>query len=181
MSLIKNNVIKLSFTDTKTFLSWDFNKLKDDKRDTTKLENSILKSGWNFPVIIWKNFVIDGTGRKQAVENLIKKGHTIEKIPYVEIHAENLKEAKAKALEVSSQFGRITRDSFKDYVEGLDLDFDTFEISGIKEDIFNEVEDTDLDFEQQIEIVITCKDLAEQEEMFMKLKAEGYNARILNL
>jgi len=133
---IENKVKDLQVTDTKTFLSWDFNTLKDRNRDVTKLKNSIAKSGWSFPVIVWNNpdtkkpYVIDGTGRKLAVLELLDEKHEIDEIPYVTVEAENLADAKAKALEVSSQFGTISKDSFLSFTEDMELDFSTFEIDG---------------------------------------------------
>lgn len=143
--IIANKVKNLKTCDVGTFLSWEFNTLKDQKRDVTKLKNAIKKSGWSFPVIVWNNFVIDGAGRKKAVEELIKEGNQIPEIPYVEIEAENLQDAKAKALEVSSQFGEITKESFLSFTEDLELDFDTFEIDGITADAFIEAEEQDDD------------------------------------
>lgn len=142
--LIKNKVKELKTVDVDTFLSWEFNSLKSaEKRDTSKLENAIIKSGWSFPVIKWENFVIDGTGRRQAVKNLLAKGYTIKEIPYVEIEADNLEDAKAKALEVSSQFGEITKESFLEFTKDMELDFDTFEIDGFGKDTFIESEESD--------------------------------------
>ena len=95
---IHNNVKKLKVISPEDFLKLEFNTLKDEKRDVKKLINSIKKTGWNFPVYLWAghNFVIDGAGRKKAVEELLKQGEEIKEIPVVEIHAETLEEAKAK-------------------------------------------------------------------------------------
>ena len=142
---IKNKVKSLRAISTDTFLALTFNTLKSDKRDVTKLKNAILKGGWSFPVYVWKDndYVIDGKGRKQAVEELIKEGHTITEIPVVDIEAKDLKEAKQKVLEVSSQYGDVTKDSFEAFTEGFDADFDTFDIKGIDEDMFIEPEEKD--------------------------------------
>jgi DNA modification methylase len=140
---IKNKVLSLKNIETNQFLKFDFNSLKEKKRDTTKLENAIVKSGFSFPIIVWKNFVVDGTGRKQAIENLIAKGHIFESIPCVEIEAKDLKEAKQKALEVSSQFGKITKDSFLDFTSDLEIDFDTFSIEWLGADAFIENDEKD--------------------------------------
>lgn len=140
---VLNKVKNLKTTDAQTFLSWQFNTLKDSKRDVTKLKNAIRKSGWSFPVIVWNNFVVDGAGRKKAVEEMIKEGDTILEIPYVEIEAENLQDAKAKALEVSSQFGEITKESFLAFTEDIEIDFDTFEIDGMSADTFIESDEKD--------------------------------------
>ena len=125
---IVNNVTKLKTISTDDFLALDFNKLKDPKRDVTKLVNAIKKDGWNFPIYVWEqgNYVIDGTGRRMALEILISDGYIINEIPVVYIKATTLEEAKVKTLQASSQFGLITDDTYDIFIEDLNLDFDTF-------------------------------------------------------
>lgn len=139
---ILNKVKTLKTTDAKTFLSWTFNTLKEEEnRNVDKLKNSILKSGFTFPVIVWNNpasnvpFVIDGAGRKLAVQQLVEEGNEIPEIPYVEVEAQNIEEAKLRALEVSSQYGNITEDSFKIYTGDIKVDFDVINITGIDQSI----------------------------------------------
>ncbi len=141
---IKNKVKSLAVADVNTFLAWNFNALKDSKkRDVSKLKKAILTGGFQFPVYKWKDFVIDGAGRRKAIEELVKEGHTVPGIPYVELEAKSLAEAKKLALQASSQFGDITKDSFKSFVDGLDLDFGTFDIPGIDADMFVIAEEKD--------------------------------------
>lgn len=124
MNTIANKVKTLKTTDVQTFLSWEFNTLKDKNRDVTNLKNAIIKNGFSFPVFLWygHNYVIDGTGRRKAVEELTKEGYYIPEIPYVEVEAATLEEARQKVLEASSSFGDITKKSFLDFVDG-DLTF----------------------------------------------------------
>jgi DNA modification methylase len=142
---IQNNVEKLRTITVDEFFALNFNTLKDPKRNVVKLKNSIRKNGWSFPVFIWAghDFVIDGAGRKIACKELLEEGYQIKEIPVVEIKAKTLKEAKAKVLEVSSQYGDVTKDSFMDFTDGMDLDFDTFEIGGINADMFIEEDEKD--------------------------------------
>lgn len=160
---IKNKVKHLKNAKVEDFLSWEFNTLKDQNRDVNKLINAIRKSGWSFPIIKWENYVIDGTGRKLAVEQMIKDGDKIDSIPYVEIEADNLEDAKKKALEVSSQFGEITKESFLEFTKDIEIDFDTFEISGISNESFvgDDIDFDDIEGNQDREvkgkdITITC-------------------------
>ena len=138
---IKNNVQSLKTATTDEFFSWEFNTLKEDKdRNIKKLKNNIIKSGLDFPAIVWVNknkvFVIDGKSRRIAIEEMLDEGYSFDEgIPYVTIFAENKNEAKKKALSVSSQFSKVSKDSFMAYVEGIDdLDFETFEIVDINKD-----------------------------------------------
>jgi len=142
---IDNKVKNLRTLSPDEFLSLEFNTLKADKRDVTNLKNAIVKRGWSFPVYVWKdnNYVIDGKGRKQALEELLKEGHEIKEIPVVDIEADSIEEAKQKVLEVSSQYGDVTKDSFEAFTESFDADFETFDLKGISEDDFIEPEEKD--------------------------------------
>jgi DNA modification methylase len=148
MNTIANKVKTLKTTDVQTFLSWEFNTLKDKNRDVTNLKNAIIKNGFSFPVFLWygHNYVIDGTGRRKAVEELTKEGYDIPEIPYVEVEAATLEEARQKVLEASSSFGDITKKSFLDFVDGdvTFIDWETINFGGSKKlghDDF--IEDTD--------------------------------------
>jgi len=142
---IINKVKKLKTLPVKDFLELEFNTLKDPDRNVSKLVNAIIKNGWSFPVFVWAghNYVIDGAGRKLAVEQLIKQGHEIKEIPVLEIEAKDLEEAKRKVLEVSSQYGDVTKDSFRLFAQDLDLDFDDFNIKGIDKDVLLSPEEAD--------------------------------------
>lgn len=143
--------IRNKVKDTKTFsledfLSLEFNNLKDNnKRNVSKLVNSLRKNGFIFPVYVWAghNFCIDGKGRELAIQEMIKDGDTFENIPYVEIEAKDMAEAKQRVLEASSQHGDITKDSFMQFTDDFDVDFDTLEIKGIDSDLMIEPEEKD--------------------------------------
>lgn len=136
MKTIDNKVKTLKTTDVQTFLSWEFNTLKDKDRDVTNLKNAIIKNGFSFPVFLWygHNYVIDGTGRRKAVEELTKEGYEIPEIPYVEVEAATLEEARHKVIEASSSFGDITKKSLADFVEGdiTLIDWTTVNLGGGK-------------------------------------------------
>ena len=139
--------------DTKTltlqaFLDdYTFNTLKDaNKRDVTKLKNAMRKRGWTSPVFTWQKFVVDGTGRRKAVVELLEEGYTFpEGIPYVEVEAKDMAEAKQLALDFSSQHGYITQDSFLEYTADFEVDFETMQIAGFDKDRFIETDENDDD------------------------------------
>lgn len=139
--------------DTKTltlqaFLDdYTFNTLKDaNKRDVTKLKNAMKKRGWTSPVFTWNSFVVDGTGRRKAVVELLEEGYTFPQgIPYVEVEAKDMAEAKQLALDFSSQHGYITKDSFLEYTADFEVDFETMQIAGFDKDKFIETNEGDDD------------------------------------
>ena len=136
MKTIDNKVKTLKTTNVQTFLSWEFNTLKDKDRDVTNLKNAIVKNGFSFPVFLWygHSYVIDGAGRRKAVEELTKEGYDIPEIPYVEVEAATLEEARQKVIEASSSFGEITKKSLADFVEGdiTLIDWTTVNLGGGK-------------------------------------------------
>lgn len=139
--------------DTKTltlqaFLDdYTFNTLKDaNKRDVTKLKNAMKKRGWTSPVFTWNSFVVDGTGRRKAVVELLEEGYTFPQgIPYVEVEAKDMAEAKQLALDFSSQHGYITKDSFLEYTADFEVDFETMQIAGFDKDKFIDTNENDDD------------------------------------
>lgn len=106
--------------------------------DLKKLKRSILKHGFSFPVLIWNQSIIDGHQRIFATKELISEGHTIDDIPYVEIHAESAKAAAEKLLMLNSRFAKMTEDGLYEFMNNFDLN-----MIELKDDIV--LPDIDLD------------------------------------
>lgn len=147
---MENKIIKSRVKDAKlltiqAFLdNFTFNTLKDaKKRDVTKLKNALKKRGFAVPVFVWQQFVIDGAGRRKAVVEMMEEGYQFEGIPYIEIEAKDMAEAKQMALDISSQHGFITKESFLEFTDDINVDFETISISGIKEESFIENDEKD--------------------------------------
>ncbi len=160
MKVINNNVKNTKTADYDTFLTWNFNNLKDAKRDVSNLKNAIKKHGFDFPVFTWTNpennqvYVIDGAGRKKALEELTFEDYRIQNIPYVEIEAGTIEEAKQKTLNVSSSFGFVTKESLIQFADGMEIDFSTFAIDGINE---NSLKEDNFNFKNK-EVKFTAQD-----------------------
>lgn len=139
--IIKNNVNVGENVDAETFLSWEFNKLKEENgRDVSGLIESIKDFGFAAPVFIWKNkndvtYVLDGTGRSIAVKQMLADGYEFESIPFVEIVADTKKRAMELVPSINSNFGEVTRDSFIKFADGLNLNFNKIKIDGISSTI----------------------------------------------
>jgi len=102
--------------------TYDFNSLKEaSARDVSKLKNAIVNSQFSFPFYVWKRFVIDGAGRRKALEELEREGYTIDELPVIEIEAANQRDAQKLVLQSSSTHGEVTKNSFDLFVEDLDL------------------------------------------------------------
>jgi hypothetical protein len=133
----------LNWTELKTY---EFNNLKSKDRDTTNLKNSIVNDGFCFPFYIWSEhrYVIDGNGRNIVLSELEEEGYEICDLPYVEIEAETMQEAKKRVMQVSSEHGTITQDSYDSFVFDMNLDsyidtisFDNIELEPLVVDDYN--------------------------------------------
>lgn len=96
---------------------------KIDKNELKKLKRSIIKSGFSFPVLVWRNYILDGHQRIYATKELLKKDYTIGDIPVVEISAKDRKEAAEKLLLINSHYASMTHSGLEEYINTFDLDF----------------------------------------------------------
>ena len=90
-----------------------------------KLKKSLKKHGFSFPVFVWKNGsnkIIDGHQRVHAARQMLN-GEDLQ-VPVAWIEAKNEKEAKEKVLLATSQYGRLQREGFEDFIEAAELELD---------------------------------------------------------
>lgn len=118
--------------------------LKEMSQDSAKkLRASILKYGWRFPVHVWRDgdtdYVHDGHGRLNVLKSLIAEGYMIDKIPVVDIQADDRRMAAALLLAVNSKYGTITGDGLYEFMHDMDIDpivLETFDLPDIDLDDF---------------------------------------------
>lgn len=109
--------------------------LKDlSSENYNKLKKSIEKHGFVIPVFCYDDgkdkWIVDAHQRQRV---MLKEGWDIE-VPYVNIEAKDLEDAKEILLKVSSQYGHITLeglDEFKPDWQELDLSFDAIGFADI--------------------------------------------------
>lgn len=99
------------------------------KSNALKLKNSILKSGFSFPFFVWRDgtgscLILDGHQRLEVLNLLKSEGYEIPALPIVNIHARDLQEAREKILLASSQYGTLTTEGLREFVNLLDLPLD---------------------------------------------------------
>ena len=103
--------------------NYERNAIKDATRDVEKLKVRILSQGFTIPLFVWPKgkYLVDGAGRFKALSELEDEGYTIPDLPFIPIQAKDKKEAKQRVLDVNSQYGDITMDTFKLFVDDLDI------------------------------------------------------------
>lgn len=88
---------------------------KRTDKDIQALSDSILNEGLLMPFAVWKsedkNYLLDGHGRFQALVKLSLNDPSIleQELPCLFITAKTEEEAKKALLQITSQYGRITK------------------------------------------------------------------------
>lgn len=82
-----------------------------------KLKSTIENRGFSYPVYIWENedglkYLLDGHQRQRV---LTTEGWN-EPIPYLKVPADNIQEAMARLLEITSQYATITQEGIDEFI-----------------------------------------------------------------
>jgi DNA modification methylase len=111
----------------------ELNELQGDLKDLSeedylKLETEILETGFAFTPHIWKDekkkkwFLVDGHQRIRVVRVMVEqKGYSCPPIPCSIVEAKDLKEAKRRVLQGTSQYGKMTEDGLYEFSTSAEL------------------------------------------------------------
>lgn len=128
-----------------------------NEKNFNKLKKQIFKHGFFVPFFITKLknkiYLIDGHQRYRVIDELHSNGEIKipDKFPAILIKSKSLSDAKVKLLAVASQYGKISKDSFKFFIsdfEKIDFEdcynFDAFNIETIFDEIEKSNEEVDI-------------------------------------
>ena len=128
MQITIRNTNNLPTIDYRTVKAFQGN-LKDAK-DHEKLLRVLQKRGFDIPLILWFKsnnaakgaaYLLDGHQRQTVmVDNDVNDNGNYE-VPYIRIDAATITEAKARLLEITSQYGTITEQGLREYLQAADL------------------------------------------------------------
>ena len=130
-----------------------------DIRKIDKLKKSIRRLGIIMPVFVWKNSILDGHQRVNAVTEMLAEGDTLvgKGLPYLEIKAASRKEAAEMVLAYSSEYARITGQGLAEFIEEFDLKTSELEeFTELKADFHAIQGDGEKEFDENIEIKNKC-------------------------
>lgn len=133
-----------------------------------RLKESILQKGFCFPMFVWpfegQNHILDGHQRQIVFE---KEGWAETPVPCVLVQADSWDDAKQKLLLCTSQYGTITPEGLRDFVDGMDWDwvdnfinFDAIPIldfSDLKDPDNYDLKEPEYQKEQKQKAANTCK------------------------
>jgi hypothetical protein len=106
-----------------------------------KLRKSMLDKGFKLSLHVWKNggvnYLIDGHQRVHVLQQMKKQGIEVPPIPCVIVQARTYSEAKETVLLAVSQYGKLNKTGFQEFIEGEDFDLDEFDFPDITDDFLN--------------------------------------------
>ena len=118
-------------------------KLSDENRN--KLRKVLIEEGFSFTVHVWehsgKTFILDGHQRVEVMRGLKKEGYTIPNINCAYVSAKTFKQAKKLVLMAISQYGKIDKEGFYDFLGDDEFDFGDFD--------FPDFEMAEMDFDSE--------------------------------
>lgn len=138
-----------------------------------KLRERIEKFGFDAPLFVWKDYILDGTQRKVVLEKMLSNGWELPnggEVPVVEIQAKDVRDAKARLLGYVSQFGKITDTGLTEFLSDMqnvdsiffglmdlpDFDMDTF-IEGFMDEFGPDDNEARLDEVEQMDgVLVKC-------------------------
>jgi hypothetical protein len=169
----------------------DIRLLKSDEQNPNKMTvkqqeqiwRSLQKYGWTYPIITNKDGVfVDGEQRAQVCKAHNEFFAPVLRLPVSDVDRRmlrqilnKLKGKHSKELD-GAEYMRIIEAGEKDDLKALLAAIG----EKLPEDLGGERGSSNL-VPDSYELVIDCKDEAQQQSFFEKLKGEGYHVRVLNL
>ena len=111
----------------------------------SKLRKSMLEKGFKLSLHVWKNggvnYLIDGHQRVHVLQQMQKEGIEIPPVPCVIVQARTYSEAKETVLLAVSQYGKLNKTGFQDFIEGENFELDDFDFPDIGDDFFQSAQE----------------------------------------
>lgn len=187
MEAIKNRIIKTELVDIDRLTPFQ-GKLKTlDDANFNKLRNSIIEEGFSFTVHVWENggvtYIIDGHQRVSVLVQMRKQGIEVPPISCSFVSASTYRDAKKLVLLAISQFGKIKKDGFLEFVDGEDFDFEDYDFPDFNLKMPEFVPDLPPELEtpgngKKHMLTVECKSMEDLEELFSELDERGYKVKV---
>lgn len=156
-----------------------------------KLKKQIIDKGFSAPFFIWKNKILDGTQRHRVLTKMREEGWKVPKLPIVNVHAKNEKEARSKLLAFTSQFGKMTGEGLYEFMNESDIDFSELskefnfaeiDFKKFDENYFkesNDESDETLSDVVQFIVSIHCRDENQMQSLYEEFKERGLECKLI--
>src|SRR6478609_4594817 len=139
MEAIKNRILKTELVDIDLLTPFQGTLKTLDDKNFNKHRKSIVDEGFSFTVHVWQNadviYIIDGHQRVSVLTQMRKQGIEIPPISCSFVSAHTYRDAKKLVLLAISQYGKIQKDGFLEFVEGEDFEYDDYDFPDLTFDI----------------------------------------------
>ena len=147
-----------------------------------RLKASIRRWGDIVPIVTNKDLLVaDGEQRAVAMKELGMTECSVIRLPVEDVDRRLLRQVLNKLR--GEHLKELDAEEFKLIIEaGAEEDLKSLlALSDEKLQAYFETDIEEIEFHETFEIIVTCKDEAEQEAVYNKLLREGYNCRVLTL
>jgi ParB-like chromosome segregation protein Spo0J len=147
-----------------------------------RLKASIRRWGDIVPIVTNKDLLVaDGEQRAVAMKELGMTECSVIRLPVEDVDRRLLRQVLNKLR--GEHLKELDAEEFKLIIEaGAEEDLKSLlALSSEKLQSYFETDIEEIEFHETFEIIVTCKDEAEQEAVYNKLLREGYNCRVLTL
>lgn len=169
--------MQIKYLKTSSLKPYEKNAKKHDKKQVSNVAESIKQFGFVQPVVIDKNNnIIIGHCRLEASKKL-----NLDEVPCVMV--DDLTDEQVRKLRLlDNKLNESDWDIDLIAEEIVDLDFDDFDVDWeLPEDEENQIERKEINLEENISVIVKCKNDEETETIFNKLSNEGYICQISTL
>jgi ParB-like chromosome segregation protein Spo0J len=169
--------LKIEYVDIKSIKMYSNNAKLHPKEQIQQIKNSILEFGFNDPLALWHDTIVEGHGRLLAAKELGYK-----ELPIIRL--DDLSDEQRKAyclahnkLTMNSDFDLDVLSAELDSILNIDMSDFGFDLDLIED----EKPEKEAKFNDSISVVIDCDGETQAEEIYNKLTEEGYVCRISTL
>lgn len=186
MNQVKNRILKTELIDIGELTPFQGTLKTLDDKNFNKLRKSIVDEGFSFTVHVWQNadviYIIDGHQRVSVLTQMRKQGIEIPPISCSFITAKTYRDAKKLVLLAVSQYGKIQKDGFLDFVNGEDFDFGDYDFPDFNiDDPFRPDlpdEDSKDSGKKKLVLHVEFESMSDLEDVFKEMNARGYKVKL---
>ena len=172
-----NMKLEIEYVDVESINQYENNAREHHDADIDAIAKSIEEFGFNDPIGVWNNTIVEGHGRLMAAQKL-----GLKQVPIIRLDELTDEQRKAYGL-AHNKTAELSNWDFDI------LDAELADICNIDMSQFGFVDDAieppkepkEANITESISVVIDCEDDLEAEVIFNKLSDEGYKCRISTL
>lgn len=170
--------IKMEFEQVSNLMPYANNARRHGEEDVDAIIASIKEFGFNDPIGVWKNIIVEGHGRLLAAKRM-----GLEVVPVVRLDHLTDKQRKAYAL-AHNKTAELSEWDFNvldsELSELSDIDMSQFGFD-VKELDDNEYVKNEAKLNETISVIIECESETEANNIYDRLTEEGYICRVSTL